>query len=122
MIYLMPYKIPHKKSVVIVLSLLIGLSSAYFVGAKEERVYKYTKIISGDSDIKSNNLAHDASGNIYQVGTFSGTADFDPGSGTDNKTAAGSSSIFITKSDKKGNRDWTKVTQVSGTAYGEKIA
>mgnify|MGYP000324002840 CR=1 FL=1 len=42
-------------------------------------------------------MAIDASGNVTAFGSFSGTADFDPGTGTTTKTSAGSSDIFIAK-------------------------
>ncbi len=48
----------------------------------------------------------DASGNIYTVGNFMETADFDPGTESTNLTSAGSHDIFVQKLDAAGNFLW----------------
>tara|TARA_B100001109_G_C18860561_1_gene473762 strand:- start:1746 stop:3437 length:1692 start_codon:yes stop_codon:yes gene_type:complete len=54
-------------------------------------------------------IATDAAGNIYTVGVFGGTVDFDPGPGSFNLTSRGSfSDIFIQKMDASGNFIWAK--------------
>ena len=55
-----------------------------------------------------NSIALDSSGNIYIAGNFSLTADFDPGAGIANLTAAGLEDIFILKLDSFGNYLWAK--------------
>jgi hypothetical protein len=54
-------------------------------------------------------IAVDNSGGVYTCGSFAGTVDFDPGSGTYNLTSAGGSQrdIFISKFDSSGNFKWT---------------
>jgi hypothetical protein len=121
----MPYKIPHKRSLVIFLSVLLALGSAYYVSAADiVREYKYTKVIlsSGGDDVFGTSVAHDASGNVYYAGDTDGTADFDPSTGTDTQTAPGDGSIFVTKLDKTGAYKWTKVTQGSGSVNSPIIA
>jgi hypothetical protein len=48
----------------------------------------------------------DASGNVYAMGQFSDTPDFDPGAGTANLTAVNPSDLFVLKLDSDGNFLW----------------
>src|SRR5678815_1736872 len=53
-------------------------------------------------------LALDVHGNIYSIGEFIGTVDFDPGNAVFNLTAAEKEDIFITKLNAAGNFVWAK--------------
>jgi hypothetical protein len=64
----------------------------------------------------------DSSGNIYTVGHFSGTADFDPGVGTFNLTSVGQHDIFISKLDSNANFAWAKSIGGTSLDYGTDIA
>jgi hypothetical protein len=59
--------------------------------------YIWAGRMGGTSFERSNSIAVDAGGNVYTTGEFHGTADFDPGTGTFNLTAAGSGDIFVHK-------------------------
>jgi hypothetical protein len=62
-------------------------------------------------------VATDDTGNIYATGTFSGTADFDPGAGTFSLSAfsgGGFTDVFILKLDESGNFVWAK--SIGGTS------
>lgn len=59
-------------------------------------------------------LSTDGSGNIYAVGYFTGTIDFDPGSGTNNMTAAGGDDAFIVKYTPAGAFLWSRKIGTSG--------
>lgn len=61
--------------------------------------------------------AVDDSGNIYTVGHFKNTVDFDPGPGESHLTSTGSGADgYIQKLDPDGNLVWVK--QIGGIAYG----
>ena len=62
---------------------------------------------SGIQNIESLDVATDASGNVYTVGQFSGTVDFDPGLGTFNLTSSNEAG-FVQKLDSDGNLIWVK--------------
>ncbi|MBI1317328.1 MAG: hypothetical protein GC168_00075 [Candidatus Hydrogenedens sp.] len=62
-------------------------------------------------------IAVDGDGNVYTTGFFAGTADFDPGAGVTNLTAAGGYDFFVQKSDSAGNLAWA--ARVGGTDFEE---
>lgn len=70
--------------------------------------FVWAKRMGSGGDDESTGIAVDASGNVYSTGIFPGTADFDPGAGTVNLTAVGSSDIYISKLDASGNYVWAK--------------
>ncbi|MEZ4721747.1 MAG: SBBP repeat-containing protein [Flavobacteriales bacterium] len=63
----------------------------------------------------------DASGNVYTVGFFQLTVDFDPGAGTDNHTSAGFHDAFIQKLDGSGNFVWAKTFGSIDEEVGQSI-
>jgi len=63
----------------------------------------------------------DGNGNVYTTGSFSGTADFDPGSGTYNLTATSSQDIFISKLNTSGDFVWAKALGGNDNERGTSI-
>ena len=53
-------------------------------------------------------VAVDGPGNVYVTGWFSGTVDFDPGSGVDNHTSHGHTDVFLSKLDSSGAFQWAR--------------
>ena len=70
--------------------------------------FVWAKQLGGITNDQGFALAVDPSGNVLTTGSFSGTVDFDPGSGTFNLTAIGLSDIFVSKLDDQGNFVWAK--------------
>ncbi len=63
--------------------------------------------------VNVNDIDVDASNNMYMVGTFSGTVDFDPGAPVFNLTASGSGDFFVMSLTSAGNFVWAK--RIGGT-------
>ncbi|MEO5571570.1 MAG: SBBP repeat-containing protein [Bacteroidia bacterium] len=80
----------------------------------------WAKQLGGLAQDYSTSIAVDVSGNVYTLGSFKETADFDPGAGTFNLTASSTNSdIFISKLNASGNFVWaTRVgTTTTEDAY-----
>jgi hypothetical protein len=67
-------------------------------------------------------ITTDPSGNVYTIGIFGGTVDFDPGLGTSNLTAVGGGDIFILKLDSNGNFLWAKSFGSDDYEFGYELA
>jgi hypothetical protein len=70
--------------------------------------FQWVKYMGGGEFNNSYSVVTDIGGNVYTVGVFSETADFDPGAGTMNLTSNGLSDIFIQKLDTGGDLLWVK--------------
>ena len=69
-------------------------------------------------DDRSYAITLDAAGHIYSAGNFTGTVDFDPSAGSALLTSAGSSDIYVTKSDSNGTLIWARSM---GGAYSDGV-
>ncbi len=70
----------------------------------------------GEYNENINSMVVDTIGNVYTIGEFIDTVDFDPGPGVFNLNSAGlASDVFMTKFDASGNFIWAK--RVGGTSY-----
>jgi len=59
--------------------------------------FVWARVMGGLGDNEGSAIAVDGAGNVYTTGSFSTTADFDPGVGTFNLTSAGTKDIFVVK-------------------------
>ena len=84
----------------------------------------WVKQMASEYYTRSNSLTIDAQGNVYTIGEFTGSVDFDPGVGTFYLTSAFYSfDMFVSKLDSCGNFVWAK--QIGGITndhvYGNSI-
>lgn len=68
----------------------------------------WAKNMGGSFNDMGSAIAVDANNNVYTTGSFSNTADFDPGASVVSFTAAASTDMFISKLDPLGNFVWAK--------------
>jgi hypothetical protein len=80
---------------------------------------QWAKQMGGAGSDRGLAIAIDNLGNVYSTGSFSGTADFDPGVGISNLISAGANDIYISKQDSEGNLIWAK--QIGGSDYDEGV-
>lgn len=105
----------------------LGSSNLTSLGSKDVFIQKsdangnllWVKQIGGIEQVESTDIQVDAQGNIYTVGVFFETVDFDPGTGVYNLTQNGNqSSAFLQKLDTDGNFVWAINIQYS---YGHAL-
>lgn len=87
-----------------------GLADAYILKLDSSGNFIWAKNFGGiNCDAYATALTTDDSGNVYSIGSFTGTVDFDPGVNSFNLTAPiGATNAFISKMDSSGNFAWTK--------------
>jgi len=81
----------------------------------------WAKRIGGANDDAGSGIAIDLNGNIYTTGSYYGTVDFDPGTGTSN-LVSGWNDIFVSKVDNSGNFVWARSMGGAGLDEGRDIA
>lgn len=81
----------------------------------------WAKNMGGTSLDNGLSVTVDASGNVYTIGYFQGTADFDPGTGVSNLTSSGGTDIFISKLNSSGNFVWARRIGGAGSDVGRSI-
>lgn len=76
--------------------------------------YAWTQTLDPANNILGLGIATADDGSIYITGWFIGTVDFDPGAGTDNRTADTNRKMFLTKYNSSGVYQWTVSHQDTG--------
>lgn len=86
----------------------IGASDAYVVRLDGAGAYQSAFSVGGTGSARATHLTFASDGNVIAAGAFSGTVDFDPGSGTRALTAlgAGGSDVFVAKYTPAGALVW----------------
>ena len=99
-----------------------GLEDIFLTKINFDGSYGYTKTMGGTDHDYGQSVAVDSSDNVYITGYFRETADFDPGTATDNHTAAGEEDIFLTKINSAGSYGYTKTMGGTDHDYGRSLA
>jgi len=107
----------------------VGTANLTSIGSHDNFIQKldtngnllWVKQMGGTGYTYVSSITTDANGNVYTVGAFEATVDFDPGIGTFNLTSVGWSDIFIQKLDANGNLLWVKQIEDTNEHYGLSI-
>jgi len=83
--------------------------------------FLWVKSFGGSAFDVGKSLVVDALGNVYTTGSYSGTVDFDPGTGTSFHTSIGINDVFVHKMDASGNFLWAKSFGGTTGDYGHSI-
>lgn len=76
----------------------------------------------GASDDQGRNLVVDGSGNVFVVGRFAGTVDFDPSAGTANLVSSGGDDAFVAKYSNTGVYQWAIKIGSAGNETAEGVS
>ena len=99
-----------------ILSVLMGMSAA------QAQEFLWARQMGGNSQDGGDSVAVDAAGNVYIVGHFNFTSDFDPGPGSYYLSSAGSNDVFISKLDSTGTFVWARRLGGPGEDFGFNVA
>ncbi|WP_406699029.1 tandem-95 repeat protein [Singulisphaera sp. Ch08] len=102
-----------------------GSTDAFVAKLDSAGNFLWAKRVGGTGADSARDVAVDAQRNVLVVGDFTGTADFDPGAGTANRSSQGStqSDVFVLKLDSAGTYTWAQSFGASGVAdLGQGIA
>lgn len=94
------------------LIILISQSGMLFA---QTSVLEWVHALGGPQSDNGQAVATDSQNNVYIAGTFSGTADFDPGTGTTYINSGADQNVFIQKLSPDGNFIWAKVFPVGSS-------
>lgn len=84
-----------------------GITDAFILKLSASGNFVWAKSMGGTNIDGAYSISLDDDGNVYTIGIFYGTGDFDPNTGTSNLTAVGTrSDVFISKLDDSGNYVW----------------
>jgi len=82
----------------------------------------WVKTFGSPSPDDAIDLKLDATGNVYVIGRFVKTVDFDPGAGVTSITSNGATDIFLEKLDTDGNFVWVKTWGSTSTDEGAALS
>ncbi|UOK42814.1 MULTISPECIES: T9SS type A sorting domain-containing protein [Flavobacterium] len=93
-----------------------GIANLSSAGAGDIFIAKYdsngnylsAKAMGGTNGEAGRTIRLNSSGELYLIGNFFGTADFDPSAGIANLSSAGAGDVFMAKYDSNGNYLWAK--------------
>ena len=99
-----------------------GFDDGFAMKLDANGTFIWARAFRGTNSETALGVAVDGAGNAYLTGSFTGTADFDPGTGTLNLTASGLQDVFAVKLDAGGTLVWARRVGASGGDHGFGVA
>lgn len=84
-----------------------GEADIFLVKIDSSAQHQWAITIGGIDNDWAYDIAFDSSNNIYLIGCFSETVDFDPSSNVDEKVSNGNNDVFVSKFAQDGTYQWT---------------
>ncbi len=98
-----------------------GSTDVFVLKLDSSGTYSWSGKMGGTGADNVYDIFVDSSSNVYTVGNFAGTVDFDPGAGTSNLVSAGSSDVFISKLNSSGVYVWANKFGGTSADIGKSI-
>ncbi len=116
--YIYVYSVRYMRKIIL---LFFFLLSCHISAYPQFIDLNWVKGIGGNDADYANDITIDLQGNIIVTGGFTGTADFDPGTGVFNMTASGTQDVFIAKYSKEGLILWAKKLGGNSICFGRDV-
>lgn len=100
----------------------VGDPDVYVAKYNSAGAYAWAFRLGGSGFDYAMSVKADASGNVYVLGYFTGTVDFDPGAGTVNLTASSPSNGFLAKYSSTGTLVWARAFTGTGQTNPQRMA
>lgn len=91
-----------------------GGLDAWVASLSDSGAFRWAATTGAGGEDRAVDIGVDTTGNIYVLGDFEGTADFDPGAGTSSLSSQGYEDVFLWKLSNSGGLTWAK--QIGGVA------
>ncbi len=99
-----------------------GFYDMYISQYRADGSYGWTQTVGGGDFEQAYTVAVDKNDNVYVVGVFRGTVDFDPTDGIDSRTSNGGFDIFVSQYQTDGSYGWTQTVGGTENDYGYSLA
>lgn len=101
--------------------LILVIVNLFIGGTCSAQFHQWSFDLGAAQDDFGNDVVVDASGNSYITGYFKSTVDFNPGSGTASRIAAGGHDVFVASYDASGNYRWASTMGGTQDDHGIKL-
>ena len=81
---------------------------AFLACLSDIETVEWVKYWGGSGNIRARAVALDDAGNIFVGGDFTGTKDFDPGDGVEERSTSGEDACYLSAFDRDGNFKWVR--------------